>query len=453
MNDQPKKKILFYPFLTYGHVNVCAALGNRLLHLYPDQIEIIFLQNEKYAAKAQELCPGARIVTYLHPYDEMEDADKSCNGMTYINAWFQEFGKIWTIHPLSDRLNAMATMFKTKFEAVKVIYDRVRPLLDDIKPDLVFYDQLMTTPIGQDLGCPWGLIMSSAPTYFGHWQLPPPISGLPGNFTPENVTKWESFIDETYRGPHLRPLLNELNLWLKQRNCPNLDGHYSFYTPSPFLNIYNYPQELDYQTSMVRLPGHWARLESAVQQTATGQYKISAEFERLPGRLVYVSLGSMASAYLPLMKRLLEQLRSIQHKFIVSLGPLLPLDLLQGNLTGDRFVDQQTVLNTVDVMISHGGNNSLTECFHYGVPMIVLPLFGDQPDNAQRVHETGYGFKFDAFQVTSQQLNDAINSLVDNEQLRQKLRQASERIKKDNGLSAASHEVASLICLEKPNKK
>ena len=58
---------------------------------------------------------------------------------------------------------------------------------------------------------------------------------------------------------------------------------------------------------------------------------------------------------------------------------------------GAEFLPQTTIMPQVDLVITHGGNNTTTEALHFGKPMVLLPLFWDQYDNAQRVDELGFG--------------------------------------------------------------
>ena len=60
--------------------------------------------------------------------------------------------------------------------------------------------------------------------------------------------------------------------------------------------------------------------------------------------------------------------------------------------------------------------------------MIVAPNFSDQIDNAQRVHETGFGIRLDTYHFTDEELINALDQLLYDEQLSRKLQAAAKRI-------------------------
>ena len=97
------------------------------------------------------------------------------------------------------------------------------------------------------------------------------------------------------------------------------------------------------------------------------------------------------------MQRLVDVLGRTEHRVIVSKGPLADQIRLHDNMTGEAFLPQPAILPLVDLVITHGGNNTVVESFHNGKPMVVLPLFWDQVDNAQRVHETGFGRRLSTY--------------------------------------------------------
>ena len=95
------------------------------------------------------------------------------------------------------------------------------------------------------------------------------------------------------------------------------------------------------------------------------------------------------------MQRLVGMLAGSPHRFVVSKGPQHELLELADNMWGAEFLPQASILPQVDLVVTHGGNNTTTECFYFGKPMVVLPVFWDQYDNAQRVDELGLGRRLD----------------------------------------------------------
>ncbi|MEU0249025.1 glycosyltransferase [Streptomyces sp. NPDC006235] len=64
---------------------------------------------------------------------------------------------------------------------------------------------------------------------------------------------------------------------------------------------------------------------------------------------------------------------------------------LPGHVRVAERVPQPLLLEAVDLFITHGGFNSIREAMRTGTPLAVLPHFGDQPANAERVEELGLG--------------------------------------------------------------
>ena len=297
---------------------------------------------------------------------------------------------------------------------------RLSEIFAAVGPDVIVQDNVVAFGAVTRAGTPWVRILSCNPLEMDDPGLPPALSGLDS----DNRVEWERF-RRVYRDSHAA-LQGEFSGYLQDSGAAPLpDG--AFMYESPYLNLYNYPGDLDYQRSKP-LNDTWHRLESCVR-TTDGPLRIPP---RIPGeKLIYLSLGSLGSADVGLMNRLIEMLAGSDYRLIVSKGPQQEEIRLAGNMWGQEFLPQTTLLPLVDLVITHGGNNTVTESLYFGKPMIVLPLFWDQPDNAQRVHEAGIGVRLDPYRCTQDELLGSIRALLANDALGTRLRNLSQRLQRE----------------------
>jgi UDP:flavonoid glycosyltransferase YjiC (YdhE family) len=150
------------------------------------------------------------------------------------------------------------------------------------------------------------------------------------------------------------------------------------------------------------------------------------------------------------MQRLVDVMGTTRHRVVVSMGPLADQIRLHDNMTGAAFLPQPAVLPQVDLVITHGGNNTVVEAFHHGKPMIVLPLFWDQVDNAQRVDETGLGVRLSTYGFRDGELTGAVERLLGNASLKARMAAMSARIRETSGTARAAELIERVALTGRP---
>jgi MGT family glycosyltransferase len=271
-------------------------------------------------------------------------------------------------------------------------------------------------------------IVSCNPAEIRDPGVPPLFSGYPT----DDRSGWDAYWDEFARTHgELHASFSE---FCRERGAPPLpDGEFMFV--SPYANLYLYPTEVDYARS-APLDG-WVNLQASVR-TTDAAWALPAALAERDGPLVYLSLGSLGSADVELMRKLIDSLASSRYRVIVSMGPQHDQLTLADNMAGAEFLPQTSILPLVDAVITHGGNNTVTECLHAGKPMVLLPLFWDQYDNAQRMHETGFGIRLPTYAHEPEQLTGALETLLADTALAARLRAVSQRLRATPGTVTAA---------------
>ena len=314
-------------------------------------------------------------------------------------------------------------------------HERLMEIWSDIRPDLIVSDNVLGFPAVPLSGLPWVRMVSANPLEMDDELLPPALSGLPT----ADSTQWEAFKVEFLRLHE--PLITELSNYNVSVGADPLPAG-KFQYVSPFANLYLYPEVLDYKRQNP-LDDTWHRLDTTVR---VGDEAFDVN-EWLPGdgKVIYLSMGSLGSNDVQLMQRLVDALDETEHRVIVSMGPLHEQLRLGPRMYGREFLPQPSILPQCDLMITHGGTNTVGEAIHFGLPMVVLPLFWDQYDNAQRVDEMGFGRRLDTYNSTPEEIRAAVSELLADDDLRSTMRAVSKQVAMSLGQVRAADVIEELV--------
>jgi MGT family glycosyltransferase len=423
--------IVFFPENAHGPTNNCIGIGNVLKQR---GCRVVFVIEESFKGALEARGFEERLMRLAPPSDQPEEPGQAW--MDFIRETAPHFRE-----STYDQIDTLITPIREELlNGARYVEPRLQEIFRELQPDVIAEDNVVAFPAVMAAGCPWVRITSCNPLEIPDPALPPALSGLPTS----DDSDWEAWQRKYWE--HNEPLWRDFNQFVQENGCPPLpEGQFMY--ESAHLNIYIYPEEADYQRSQPLAPT-FHRVESSVRTTDPPfQLPPSLQDDR---KLIYVSLGSLGSAEPEIMRRLVSLLGNSDYRVIMSMGPQFGEIELPDNIYGEEFLPQVSILPLADAVVTHSGNNTVTESIHFGKPMLNFSLFWDQHDNAQRMHETGFGIRLHPYGFSDGEFYDALDELLGNREREQRMESIARRLQSKSGVEQAASLIEQLARTKEP---
>ena len=410
------RTFLFAPESAYGPTNNCIGIATRLL---ARGHRVVFAAESSWRGRLEGLGIEEALIDLAAAPDVAQDAGQFWKD--YVGAISPEFARptieqlASVIHPIWEELIAGA----------RYAEGQLREVVARVRPDVIVEDNVVGFPALVTAHAPFVRVVSCNPLEVPSPGVAPAFSGLRAG-DEAGFARFRAAYRETHG-----EIWRDFDAWYRAQGAPGLPE--LEFIGRGDLNLYVYPAELDYPRD---LGASWHRLDSSVRE-GESPVTLPEGFATGTRPVIYFSLGSLGGADVALMRRVIGALAETPYDVIVSKGPRHDEIELASNMWGGEFLPQTRLLALADLVITHGGNNTVTESLHFGKPMVVLPLFWDQYDNAQRVEECGYGRRLATYDVGDDELRECVRALLADETRRERARAAGERIRRANGLTRA----------------
>ncbi|KAI1716699.1 UDP-glucoronosyl and UDP-glucosyl transferase domain-containing protein [Ditylenchus destructor] len=121
-----------------------------------------------------------------------------------------------------------------------------------------------------------------------------------------------------------------------------------------------------------------------------------------------------------------------EYEFIWKMNGLNPnfTANLPENVHTMEWIDQPSLLAhpKTKAFITHCGLNSLNEAAHFGVPLIAIPMFGDQNYNTAIVKNKGIGVALSRMDITRESVGKALGDVLNNPSYSNKMKTLSRKL-------------------------
>ncbi|XP_053207652.1 NDP-glycosyltransferase YjiC-like [Panonychus citri] len=428
--SKPSYHILITSIEAYGHINAICGFGELLAR---HGHKVTFAQRLKYKKLADQ--HGFNFI----PFDETI-IGTACEDvfLKWIDANADKFRQE-PIERFKNYTEEEKEAASFGVELYRKLNRTLIPILGANSFDAIVHDGLEIIDCIYRQTIPVISSFSAVPLIL-YEKGPPGLSGFSLDSDPKLWEEYEKCCNEAYSK------MNEsFNALLRESGRSEVFTFLQWVLPLKSIGFYHYPADLDY-TELEPIKSGWHRIDCYVRSPDEGStFELPDKLKDKPGKLIYFSLGSTASNDLKMMDKCLSALARCGHRVIVSMGRRGDKLNLSDNMWGQEYVNQVAVIEKVDLVITHGGNNTFMETLYHGKPMIVIPWLGDQLDNAQRVVDKEIGYRVNPWEFDEDYFLNCIEKVLNDQQLQERVRKISENMRNSNSGTQAVKMIEDLI--------
>lgn len=173
--------------------------------------------------------------------------------------------------------------------------------------------------------------------------------------------------------------------------------------------------------------------------------------------LIYCSLGTTVNTFSTLgINRIQHLFQNVidavslknEYQLVLSISDYISAEDLQyipKNVIVVKKAPQLGLLNKASMAIIAGGINTIKECIFCGVPMIVFPVWADQPENAERIEYHGLGIVADAKNTSANAIVNLIETIENDLLLKHRVKVWAEKFQEIENSGKATQFILKML--------
>lgn len=311
-------------------------------------------------------------------------------------------------------------------EVVKRLVNLELEIIQKINPDVIVTNNRPTVKISAQIAKKKmvTIVIPTLTKYYGYQYFIPENHFLYKMFPFGDINKVvSSSITKFAFKMTMKAWAKNLNKVLKENNLPLMEN---------YLDVYEGDVTLINQTYGLspfnNLPSNFFFLEQNLNSTFGAKHTWANELDehkKNGKKIIFVSMGSSSLKSYPLVMQTIKELLEKDEQYVLVSNHV---GLKNDGKKHDRiyvesFINSAQILPKVDLVVTHGGINTMSECLLNNKLVIGVPEQGEQMWNLKYVESLGIGIMVSKFKLEKNPalLTNAIVSILKEDKYKQNL--------------------------------